>query len=177
MTPEEYAALDGTGLADLISKRQVSISEVTRAARGAIDRVNPALNAIIEIYDDRFETPELDLASGPLKGVPFLVKDIGDHFGGRKMELTPSEYVARHCHFSIIRDPVALEMTELLPMDNIMWGTDFPHSVGSFPESQKFLDEAFAGKDELRRQITLENPAKYFGLDLSKPITETPKAS
>jgi len=86
MTPEEYAALDGTGLAELISKRQVSISEVTRAARGAIDRVNPTLNAIVEIYDDRFETPELDLASGPLKGVPFLVKDIGDHFGGRKME-------------------------------------------------------------------------------------------
>ena len=56
-------------------------------------------------------------------------------------------------------------------------GTDFPHSVGSFPESQKFLDAAFAGKDALRRQVVLENPAKYFGLDLTKPITETPKAS
>jgi hypothetical protein len=28
----------------------------------------------------------------------------------------------------------------------------------------------------LRRKITLENPAKYFGLDLDKPITETPAA-
>jgi len=95
-------------------------------------------------------------------------------FGGRKMELTPSEYIRRHCHFSIIRDPVAIQLADFIPMDNIMWGTDFPHSVGSFPHSQKFLDEAFAGRDDLRRKITLENPARYFGLDLDAEITETP---
>jgi len=97
-------------------------------------------------------------------------------FGGRRMELTPSEYVARHCHFSIIRDPVAVQMIDLLPVDNLMWGTDFPHSVGSFPDSQAFLDSAFAGHDDLRRRLTLENPARYFGLDLDADITETPAA-
>ena len=86
MTPEEYAALDGVGLAELISQRKVSVAEVTEAARCAIDQVNPTLNAIIEIYEDRLATPDADLANGPLKGVPFLIKDIGDHFGGRKME-------------------------------------------------------------------------------------------
>ena len=95
-------------------------------------------------------------------------------FGGRKMELTPSEYFARHCHVSIIRDPVAIAMADLLPVDNIMWGTDFPHSVGSFPDSQTFLDQAFAGRDDLRRKITLENPARYFGLDLDADLTPTP---
>ena len=80
-------------------------------------------------------------------------------FGGRKMALTPSEYVQKHCYFSIIRDPVAVEMADKLPLDNIMWGTDFPHSVGSFPHSQEFLDTAFAGQPELRRKIVLENPA------------------
>ena len=86
MSPEEYTALDGVGLAELIGKRIVSIAEVTRAARSAIERVNPTLNAIIEIYEDRFDNPESGLASGPLQGVPFLIKDIGDHFGGRRME-------------------------------------------------------------------------------------------
>jgi predicted TIM-barrel fold metal-dependent hydrolase len=95
-------------------------------------------------------------------------------FGGRKMALTPSEYIAKHCHFSIIRDPVAIELADRLPMDNIMWGTDFPHSVGSFPRSQEFLDSAFAGQDDLRRKVVLENPARYFGLDLDAEITETP---
>jgi uncharacterized protein len=97
-------------------------------------------------------------------------------FGGRRMELTPSEYVARHFHFSIIRDPLAIELSDLLPTDNLMWGTDFPHSVGSFPNSHAFLDKAFDGKPELRRKMTLENPAKYFGLDLDAEITPTPAA-
>ena len=86
MPPEEFAALDGVSLAELIGKRIVSIAEVTRAARSAIERVNPTLNAMIDIYEDRFDNPESGLASGPLQGVPFLIKDIGDHFGGRKME-------------------------------------------------------------------------------------------
>jgi uncharacterized protein len=95
-------------------------------------------------------------------------------FGGRRMELTPSEYIAKHCHFSIIRDPLAIEMSDLIPMDNIMWGSDFPHSVGSFPNSQAFLDKLFDGKEHLRRKVLLENPAAYFKLDLERPITETP---
>jgi predicted TIM-barrel fold metal-dependent hydrolase len=97
-------------------------------------------------------------------------------FGGRKMELTPSEYIQRHCHFSIIRDPKAVQMADMIPTENIMWGTDFPHSVGSFPHSQEFLDDAFKGQDDLRRKITLENPARYFGLDLDAEITATPAA-
>jgi predicted TIM-barrel fold metal-dependent hydrolase len=95
-------------------------------------------------------------------------------YKGRRMELTPSEYIAKHFHFSIIRDPLAIELRDHLPMDNIMWGTDFPHSVGSFPNSQAFLDKTFSGLDDLRRKVTLENPARYFGLDLDATITETP---
>ena len=67
-------------------------------------------------------------------------------FGGRRMELTPSEYIARHFHFSIIRDPLAIQLADLIPTDNLMWGTDFPHSVGSFPNSHAFLDKAFDGE-------------------------------
>jgi predicted TIM-barrel fold metal-dependent hydrolase len=97
-------------------------------------------------------------------------------FGGRRMELTPSEYVARHFHVSIIRDPLAIELAHLISTDNLMWGTDFPHSVGSFPNSMAFLDKTFDGKDDLRRKVTLENPARYFGLDLRAEITPTPKS-
>ncbi len=97
-------------------------------------------------------------------------------FGGRRMSLTPSEYVARHFFFSIIRDPLAVELSDLLPTDNLMWGSDFPHSVGSFPNSHAFLDKAFEGKPELRHKMTLDNPAQYFGLDLSAEITPTPAA-
>ena len=132
---------------------------------------------------DRFPDIKFYFAEANASWLPSTLYFLDDNhdifssaFGGRRMELTPSEYIKKHCFFSIIRDPVAIEMADLLPMDNIMWGTDFPHSVGSFPHSQEFLDKTFDGKDALRRKITLENPAKYFGLDLDTPITETPAA-
>ena len=60
--------------------------------------------------------------------------------------------------------------------NNLMWGTDCPHSVGSYPKSQKWLDIIFDGvPDSLKRRILLENPAKFWDLDLEKAITPTPK--
>lgn len=86
MTPEEYAACDGVALAGLIARAEVSVAEVTAAARAAIDRVNPTVRAIVDLYEDRFRNPEEGLPDGPLRGVPFLIKDVGDHFGGRRIE-------------------------------------------------------------------------------------------
>lgn len=86
LSVDDFAQLDGVGLSMLIRRGEISISEVTSAAREAIDRVNPALNAIVELYEDRFAGPEKDLPDGPLTGVPFLVKDVGEHFAGRKIE-------------------------------------------------------------------------------------------
>lgn len=86
LTPEEYAACDGTALAELIARGEVTIAEVHASARAAIDRVNPTVNAIVELYEDRFATPDEGLGDGPMRGVPFLIKDVSDHFAGRKME-------------------------------------------------------------------------------------------
>lgn len=86
LSAEEYAACDGVALAGLIARGEVSIAEVTASARAAIDRVNPTVKAVVEIYEDRFATPEAGLQDGPMRGVPFLIKDVSDHFGGRKME-------------------------------------------------------------------------------------------
>lgn len=97
LSPAEYASLDGVGLAELIARKQISISEVTAAARAAIDRANPVVNAIVELYEDRFEKPEAGLRDGPLKGVPFLIKDVTPHFGGRKLE-----YASRLCEGYVV---------------------------------------------------------------------------
>ena len=131
---------------------------------------------------DRFPDIKFYFAETNASWLPFTLYFMDDNheifttaFGGRKMQLTPSEYVAKHFYFSMVRDPLAIEMADKLPMDNIMWGSDFPHSVGSFPSSQEYLDKVFSGKDELRRKVLLETPAKYFGLDLDKELTPTPK--
>lgn len=110
----------------------------------------------------------------------FVLDDNYEIFRGafdRKLERKPSEYILDHCWFGIIRDPKAVQMHEHVPFDRLMFGTDFPHSVGSYPNTKQFLDEAFDGvPDALRRKMLLENPAAYYGLDLEADITETPAA-
>lgn len=92
-----------------------------------------------------------------------------------KLKMTPSEYVRKHFWFSFIRDPMAIKLRDFLPVERLMWGSDFPHSVGSYPKSQEWLETIFEGAPEsLRRKLLLENPAEFFDLDLEKPITKTP---
>ncbi|MEZ5924197.1 MAG: amidase [Hyphomicrobiaceae bacterium] len=83
----EYAAYDGLGLADLVGRKEVTPRELSQAARRAIDAINPKIKAVIEIYEDRIgDLDDSDLGTGPFRGVPFLIKDVGPHLKGRKTE-------------------------------------------------------------------------------------------
>ena len=83
----EYSRCDGVALADLVKKREVSPKELAHVFVEAVDKVNPRINAVIEVYSDRIE--RLDdqvIPAGPLAGVPFLMKDIGAGERGRRQE-------------------------------------------------------------------------------------------
>ncbi|RUV01914.1 amidase [Mesorhizobium sp. M6A.T.Cr.TU.017.01.1.1] len=84
MKLHEYAAHDATGLAQLVKRREISAIELVRLAREAHDCINPAINAVVEFYDDAESVPGLD--TGPFAGVPFLRKDLGPTEAGRLQE-------------------------------------------------------------------------------------------
>src|SRR5689334_21789870 len=87
MKLKEYAAHDATGLAQLVAKREITPKELARVAAEAIAAVNGEVNAVVETYPDRIDAlDEKTLHDGPFKGVPFLIKDIGQHLDGRKFE-------------------------------------------------------------------------------------------
>src|SRR5260221_7972110 len=75
---EEYRQHDAVSLAGLIAKRQVSAEEVLEAAIGRAEQVNPAINAIVhKQYGQARKAVAAGLPQGPLKGVPYLLKDLG----------------------------------------------------------------------------------------------------
>jgi uncharacterized protein len=90
----------------------------------------------------------------------------------------PSEYILEHTLFGMVRDAPILQMGELVALEKFVWGSDFPHSVGTFPTSQQYLKETFEGMDEgLRRKLLVNNICDHIGLDPDATITETPAAS
>ena len=80
---KEYNQYDGLGLGELVRKKEVSAAEICEEAITRIERVNPALNAVITpMYDLARKTVEKTLPDGPFAGVPFLLKDLLGDFAG-----------------------------------------------------------------------------------------------
>ena len=74
---KNYSEYDAMGLADLISSKQVSPKEVLEAAIGEIERTNGIINAVVTKYYGRAQKSiDEGLPDGPLRGVPFLLKDL-----------------------------------------------------------------------------------------------------
>ncbi len=52
-------------------------------------------------------------------------------------------------------------------LDQIMWGTDYPHTEGSYPYTKELLRLSFAGIDPAEiQQMVGTNAAKVYGFDL-----------
>ena len=80
---KEYDQFDGLGLAELVKKKEVSPAEICEEAIDRIERVNPALNAVITpMYDLARKAIGESLPDGPFTGVPFLLKDLLGDFAG-----------------------------------------------------------------------------------------------
>ena len=50
--------------------------------------------------------------------------------------------------------------------DNVMWGSDYPHRDGTWPFSQKAIDEQFRGVDAaIAGKMLWENLRRVYLLD------------
>jgi predicted TIM-barrel fold metal-dependent hydrolase len=68
-----------------------------------------------------------------------------------------------------------VELRHAIGVDNLMWGTDFPHPEGTWPETREQLCEAFQGvpEPELSRMLG-GNAARVYGFDVAAltPLAE-----
>ena len=85
---DEFTSLDATALAALVRQKQVKAIELLEAAIERIERLNPALNAVVTpMYEQAREAAAGKLPDGPFAGVPFLLKDLGAPYAGVRMTM------------------------------------------------------------------------------------------
>ena len=94
--------MDATAQAELVRKGDVSPRELVDAAIDRVEKLNPQLNAVIRPrYEKaRAEADSPYLPDGPLKGVPFLLKDLlcgyaGDEIHSGCKALKEAHYTAQ----------------------------------------------------------------------------------
>ena len=78
MTISLYETYDAVGLAGLVAQGDVAPGELLDEALARVEALNPSLNTVTMIREDVGRRMIAGgLPDGPLKGVPFLLKDLG----------------------------------------------------------------------------------------------------
>jgi predicted TIM-barrel fold metal-dependent hydrolase len=91
-----------------------------------------------------------------------------------KLSMLPSDYVKRNMSFTFEEDYLG---ARLIPhdwayiKDSVVWGSDYPHEQGTWPDASQAIDTMFAGVDpNLKHEILFERTARLFNVanDLKK---------
>ena len=89
MSWDEWARHDAIALAGRVRAGELTPAELAAQAAAGIARTNPALSAVVEVFDDVVADPLADGMDpdGPFAGVPYLMKDLGPTLKGRLQEM------------------------------------------------------------------------------------------
>ena len=81
--------------------------------------------------------------------------------------MAPSEYFARNCGIGASCVPRAdLDIRDVIGAELIMWGSDFPHPEGTWPNTAEYYKQTFADfPEDAGRKILGENAINFYGLD------------
>ena len=64
---------------------------------------------------------------------------------------------------------MGLRMRDVIGVDSLMWGSDYPHSESTFPKSREILDRILQGvPPEEQAKIVGGNTARLYGFDLER---------
>jgi predicted TIM-barrel fold metal-dependent hydrolase len=69
-------------------------------------------------------------------------------------------------HLTFVNEPDAIDhLRHRLGTENLLWSTDYPHPVTSWPESRRIIEEQFRAVDPADRELMLcGNAARVWNL-------------
>jgi len=88
-----------------------------------------------------------------------------DRFRDLGLQMRPSEYWRRQCKATFQFDPIGTKLIDDIGVETLMWGSDYPHPDGVWPQSSKYIAEQFGHlPPAVVSKITCENAGKFYGL-------------
>ena len=100
---------------------------------------------------------------GPLAERMDEVYEAHSNFVSPKLSLRPSEIVARQLHCQFQTDRAGIMARKITGTQALIWGSDYPHHEGTFPNSKKVIAELFDGID-----ISEQEKADILGLNAGR---------
>lgn len=88
------------------------------------------------------------------------------YFDLQPLKQEPSAYFREHFYWGFIYDRLGIRLRYEIGVDKVMWGNDFPHSAGDWPNSRKVIADVFSGVPEDEKQkMLVDNTVNFFHLN------------
>lgn len=168
------------------TRRQGRIRGVEKTLRDASSRATkafaPALSMCDMIFSGVFERyPRLTLAivEFELAWAPYVLAQMDYTYRERHEEalyrfkdgLRPSDFFRRNVVLSFQEDAVGIRLRDVIGVDNMMWGSDYPHSESTFPQSRKILAQILSGvPEDEQAKIVGGNTARVYHFDVARLV-------
>ncbi len=99
---------------------------------------------------ERFADLSIVLSEGGAGWVPYVLERADKMFHDKRFDEMmshkplPSELFAAHVYVCLVDEYFALRSLDSLPVDNMLWESDYPHGDGLWPDNRAYLDKALA---------------------------------
>jgi predicted TIM-barrel fold metal-dependent hydrolase len=117
---------------------------------------------------ERYPGMKFVLGECGVSWIPYVLARMDDEYEDQfqhlNFSLKPSELWRRQGYTTFQHETTLADVLHLVGEDNVMWGSDYPHPDGIWPDSQQVL-AADLGRLEAtaRRKVTCENAGKLYG--------------
>jgi predicted TIM-barrel fold metal-dependent hydrolase len=118
---------------------------------------------------DRFPHFKFVLGEAGVSWLPYILDRMDDEYEDRyhllNLSMKPSELWRRQGYSTYQHEPSVATMIPFIGEDNIMWGSDYPHPDGIWPDSQKWITADLGSvSPTVCRKIVCENAGRLYGL-------------
>ena len=141
----------------------------TRVSGFQLNLVNILAAIIGAAVLERYPRLRISFGESGIGWIPYALDRMDfeweDRFRDLGLRMKPSDYWRRQCKATFQFDPIGIKLIDEMGAETLMWGSDYPHTDGVWPESSKYIAEQFTEVPaHIVRKITCENAGKFYGL-------------
>ena len=82
-----------------------------------------------------------------------------------KENMLPTDYFHRNVFVGFQEDALGIRLRDVIGVDNLQWGSDYPHQESTFPRTRQILEEILADcTEEEKAKIVGGNAARVYNL-------------
>ena len=154
---------------DIRTARKAFASNITQFQ---INMANILTSMIFGGVLERYPRIRIVLGESGIGWIPYILNRMDaeweDQFKDLELTMAPSDYWRRQCYATYQTDPIGVKLLDDLGADRVMWGSDFPHPDGIWPDSREYVDKELGHLPaDVRRKVVCENAAHLYNFTLA----------